>query len=128
MWLILVGLLVVGFLIFTVAKTGSMNADPLQQELAGRMMAALAESKMPQPAGQRWVKREDGTSAFEPPSPKGIIQGWDDVKRWLVEATPNKSPGERRTMVAHAISMMKPHLDEWDYDLFRRFGRVWGGE
>lgn len=127
MWIIVAVGVVVVAIILMVAKTAGMNSDPLQQELAGRMLGALAESRLPRPSSQRLVKHEDGTTTLEPPAPQDIVEGWADVKRWLVAATPHKSPGQRQTMVAHALSMMKPHLDEWDYDLFRRFGRIWDG-
>jgi len=92
-----------------------------------RMLAALAESKQPRPASQKWIRNDDGTSYFDPPSPKDIVQGWGLILKWLVAETPDKSPGQRTTMVAHALSMIKPQLDQYDYANFHGFARNWDG-
>lgn len=127
MWLLIIGVALVGFIAFGVIKTAAMNNDPRSQELVARLMLALAESKLPRPKSQKFIRNDDGTSYLDPPTPKNIIEGWADVLRWLVAETPDKSPGQRATMVAHALSVIKPHLDEYDFANFRGFARNWDG-
>lgn len=127
MWLVIAGVVIVGFVIFMVAKTAAMNNDPRSQELALRLLAAFAESKQPRAKSYRLVKNDDGTTSYDPPMPRDIIQGWNDVKKWLVTETPDKSPSQRTTMVAHALSMIKSQMDRWDFANFHGFARNWDG-
>lgn len=127
MWLAIFGVVAIGFVIFLVAKTAAMNNDPRSQELAMRLMLALAESKQPRPSKYRLVKNDDGSTSYDPPMPRDVIEGWNEVKKWLVAETPDKSPGQRTTMVAHALSMVKPQMDQWDFANFHGFARNWDG-
>lgn len=127
MWLVIVGVVVVGFIIFMVAKTAAMNNDPRSQELARRLLADLAESKQPRAASYRLVKNDDGSISYDPPKPRVITESWRDTTKWLVAETPDKSPGQRTTMVAHALSMIKPQMDRWDFANFHGFARNWDG-
>lgn len=127
MWLLVTGGVVVGLIIYVVVKTAAMNSEPRSQELAGRLMAALAESKQPAPERRKIIRHDDGTITFDPPLTKNIIEGWHDVMHWLVSETPDKSPGQRTTMVAHALSKIKPLVTEYDFANFRGFARAWDG-
>lgn len=127
MWLIVIGVVVVGFTIFMVIKTSAMNNDPRSQELAVRMLAAIAESKLPMPTSQRLVKNDDGGFSYLPPKPTPITQGWKDIAKWLVAETPDKSPGQRTTMMAHSLSMIKPQISERDYRDIASLSRQWDG-
>ena len=126
MWLFIIGGAISVYLIL-VAKTAAMNKDPRSQELATRLLAALAESQRPRPDSQKLISNEDGSTYWYPPKPIDIIEGWGLIMSWLIAATPEKSPGQRITILAHAISMIKPYLDKYDYDNFCGLGRNWNG-
>ena len=127
MWLAIIGVVVIGFVILMVAKTAAMNSDARSQELVIRLMLALTESKQPRPSSFRLIKNADGSTSYDPPMPRDIIQGWNEVTKWLIAATPDKSPGQRVTMVAHALSLVKPQMDQWDFANFHGFSRNWDG-
>lgn len=126
MWLAIIGVVVVGFTIFMVAKTAVMNNDSRSQELAGRMLAAIAESQQPRNDGFKMMTKEDGKLGLAP-QPRDITLGWKDIAKWLVTETPDKSPRQRTTMMAHSLSMIKPQISERDYRNIASLSRQWDG-
>lgn len=105
-WFVAAIIAVTMILLLFVALTRDANKDPTQRELAELMLRVLNESK----------SRE-----------KLFQYGWQDVRNFLAERYPNHSIGQRQTKLAHALSVIRPMLNELDYDLLRGFCRSYRG-
>ena len=126
--IIIVVAVIVGGCFVVVSRTASMNKDAVQQELAALMMAVLAEAKA-EDDGSRKMRRDDnGSWKLDRPLKRDFIEAWNDVRVFLASRYPSLSIGQRQTKLAHALSLIRPMLDEWDYDLLRRFCRSYNGD
>jgi hypothetical protein len=105
---IIVVVFAVGFLVL-LGSTAKAVREPNQIELAGLMLAIIAETNK---------KRE----LLDPPARTFII-AWYDVREFLDNRYPMLSDGQRQTKLVHALLTIKPMLDQWDYKRLYGFCR-----
>lgn len=100
MWIAAVlGALIVGYVLL-VARTAKLNADPLQQELAGLLMEMMASGA---DQSAQALFSVSATNRF--------------IRSMVVDR------GAQQTRLAHALSLCRPSLSEQDYQRARMIVR-----
>ena len=97
-FLIIIGLLIFGYSLL-VLKTGKLNKDPRQTELA-KVILRFAQSLELENTDTDWV----------------------DVIRHLENSYPNLTAGQKQTKLTHAISMVRPKVPKAQYTKLQSLG------